>query len=206
MKQGTLGWRPWAVFLLGALMVGACSSGDEPGAQPAPATAIADALTATAAPAPTAGPTAPAIPSPQPTVEATPEPPSEEDAVIAAWERYLDLGFAVRDKDPSPEALDFDSYVAGSAKERLEQLLLEQQAEGHYVVGGVESSSPSVDLRLSGGALVEDCVSVELDRFTVQSDEAIDEQRETRLARGRIERTEAGLVLTSFDAGGQCAA
>jgi hypothetical protein len=188
------------VFLLAALMVGACSSGTEPAAQPEPTVAIAEAPTATTAPAPEEAPTASPAPTPEPTaVEPTPDPQADEDAVIAAWKRYLDLGFAVRGKNPSAEALDFEQYLGGTAQERLKEVLAEQKTTGEYLSGSASSTDPAVEFRKDQTVVVRDCVAVEFAVHQLDTDAVISVQDELRSAAGQFLRAREGWILMVFD-------
>ncbi len=115
--------------------------------------------TATTAPTPTSEPTVAPTPTAEPTVTptATPEP-SPEAEVIEAWERYLRLSIEARGKDPSPEALDFDSYVIGGAQEALDPGHRRRAGcMGRYVDGSMHlACNHRCELRDDGAGVVED--------------------------------------------------
>ena len=150
---------------------------------------------------PTVAPTPIAEPATAPT--ATPEPGPEVE-VIEAWERYLRLSIEARGKDPSPEALDFDSYVGGLAKDALVQVIADDMAAGDYVVGSITSISPSSSERADGAIIIEDCAEVDAERRSLMDDRLVESEKQTIRMRGRLDDADVGLIVEGFELGGPC--
>ena len=190
-----------------ALVLAACAGddagdGDPSAVSPEPTAAeIADAPTATpaptASPAPTAAPTEP--PTPTPTVEESPD--DTEAAVIAAWERYLELSLQARGELPPPEALRFDTYLMGDALQGLQETLDAQAAEGEYVRGTTVSISPSATLETAASALVRDCVEVDLERVDSVSGAIVTQQRAIRSTVARLRLVEGRWLMAEVESG-----
>lgn len=200
-------WFVVAVFVLAACGGGG-SSEDTAGAadaegegtaieRPEPTAEPTATATATATPEPTAAPTATAVPT------ATPGPEAE---IIAAWERYLRLSIEARGKNPSPEALDFDSYVVGDVRQGLIQQLAEDRAAGRYLEGTLSSEDLVVVLRDDGAAVLQFCLVSELVAYRAQDDQFLLDEGELRLSsRARLDEVTNGWRVGATEFGpGTC--
>ncbi len=190
-----------------ALLLTGCGGGSDalPAPTPTPTEAIATAGPTPTSPAspPTAAstpsPSVTASPTPTPEPTPTPDPRVEQDAaVIAAWERYLELSFAARGKDPSEEALDFDSYVTGGAKDGLLGAIERDVANDRYLTGTVRSTDPTLSYNDAGDARISDCIDVDL-ASSARSDDSPGET-EVRLvaAEARLVPREGGWVVAAY--------
>jgi len=166
-----------------ALIAGACS-GSEPVASESSSAAVSEAT-------PTPAPTATVTPTRQPTATAaptsTPAPSDEELAVIAAWERYVVLSAQARSNDPSPEALDFGSYVMDGALDATLGAIEGDRNEGRYILGRVETTVTDFTFRPDGEVIVEACVTTEYSAHSVDDNSVIlTEGERTYASRARL--------------------
>jgi hypothetical protein len=188
------------VVLVLAACGGGGASGDAAGGAEAEGSVIEGAApTATAAP--TAVPTATPEPTATPVPTSTPVPGPEAE-IIAAWERYLRLSIEARGKNPSPEALDFDSYVIGDAKQGLIQVIADYAAAGQYVRGSMTGSAPSVEIRDDSAAIVTDCAVVDLAALAVGDGSELEVDVQTTTLRGRLESDTGVWRVAAFEFGG----
>lgn len=187
-----------------ALLAGACvGSSDEAAPTPEPTVAIAGAPTATPEPAATATPEPTAAPSPTP--EPTEVELSVEEQVIAAWERYLDLSIQARGKEPSREALAIEGYAAEGAQRVLEDLLVQQKAEGRYIGGAVTSLAPTVRVEDGGDAQLDDCIFVDL--LTFDDDDRVTlETSDRRTVVARLIPVDRDWRVVALESGDPCGA
>ncbi|MFN3220274.1 MAG: hypothetical protein ACE367_27585 [Acidimicrobiales bacterium] len=191
-------------FVVAVMVLAGCggggSSDDEAGPVDPEGTAI-EGAEATATPAPTVAPT----PTPEPTVAPTPTPeptvaptPTPEAEIIAAWERYLRLSIEARGKNPSPEALDFDSYVWGDARQALVQVIADYGASGTYVAGLAVGESPNVVVRDDGAAVVGFCFVTDLEVRSLADDQVQISEGALRIAsRVRVDPQGGGQWLVA---------
>lgn len=200
-----------AVVALG-LVGAACGGAGEEVAPPTPTGSIADA---TEAPTPTPMPTltnvpvpTEAAPTPTPTTAApaatpTPDLSRDEDAVIAAWERYLDLSTQASGKNPSPEALDVSSYMTGEGAVEFASIIATDRESGTYVSGDAVSIRPIVEFR-GAGAHISDCVRTDLELRALRDDTVLTVQDEGRVGEARAELVDAEWRIAAFETGASC--
>lgn len=199
-------------------LLGAACGGDNGDAEaaPSPTVAIAAAPTATDVPAATPTPEPTTVPTAPASATATPEPETsdagqadndqadndEAAAIRAAWERYLDLSIQARGKTPSPESLDFDTYVTGDGAENLANAA----STATYAIGSVMSTAFSVSIEDGGSARVSDCVDVQLEWRSRQDDSLDFAEQRLASSEGRLERGPDGWRVAAFrsDGGSRC--
>ncbi len=187
-----------------------CGGGSDGAAAPTPTAAIATVEPSpTPAPPTLAPPTLKSEESPEPTATsqptATPDPQADQDAaVIAAWERYLELSFAARGKDPSPEALDYDSYVTGGAKDGLLGAIERDIANDRYLRGTVGSTDPTLVYNDAGDARISDCIDVDLGSFSRTDDSQEGTEVKFEQVEVRLEPRNGDWVVAAFQPGDLC--
>lgn len=178
---------------------GACADSEaEPAAAPTVvSTAVPTTQEPPSNPPPTAAPT-------EPPATATPEASDEETAVIAAWERYLDLSIQARGRTPSAASTRLSGYMTAVGAIEFQQVLDDDRANGRYVTGSAISTEPSVEFMDPAAAIVDDCVQAQLTVISVATGETLSEQDETRSARARFVLLESSWVVAAFETGGIC--
>jgi hypothetical protein len=113
----------------------------------------ADSATASTSDAPT---------SDAPTSESTTTTtlaPTEEEAILAAYQGYWDTWLAANDP-PNPDHPDLAKYATGAALERARQTISDHAQQNHAVrlrEGSVYAHRPAVIEQGEESALIEDC-------------------------------------------------
>lgn len=214
-----MGKATCAAFAALSLLAAACggSGGAEAAAFPEPTTVIADAPSPSTTPLP--APTATLAPTAEPTEAAvdaavdnegsgadsgggSDELSEDEAAVIAAWERYLDLSIQARGKNPSAEALDYESYVIDRSREALLEEIAKDERAGRHITGTSEYDILSVVFREDGAAVISACWTTSFRAHSLEDDSLISDEGDLLFrARARLDSTSKGwrVAATEFE-------
>jgi hypothetical protein len=168
--------RPSAVIAM-ALLVGACTASTTAAPQP---TAPINTLGPTA----TLAPTTPATARPEPAAAYTPD----EQAAIAALDRYIALGAAAQGIEPGPAALDVESYAGGELAKDFRQTLEVQMTEGIRRRGSANIEVHSAVTRPDRAIVLSGCLTTDMSVWSREGTIQVSEATLERTAiRARIE-------------------
>lgn len=168
---------PSAVIAM-ALLVSACSASTT--AAPQPTTPIN-----TLGPTATPPPTTPATTTPEPTATYTPD----EQAAIAAFERFFLLGTEARSNSPGSEAPDPANYATSEAATDALAIVDAELADGIYWTGPTTVFANEVNSISESVMVISGCMTTDWDKRAREDDRLLISEGELSFqARASVER------------------